>query len=483
MGRARVLSCYQEVLFMNQETIQALVNPGSIALIGVPRGLKAGKVFLLGLLDLGYSGDLYLVHPSAEAIDGIKTHRSLTDIPGEVEMVIVLSPKESIWEVLDACAAKKVTVVVLYTSGFSELGGGHDRRDEERMREIARSGGFRIIGPNCMGIYSPGASLAPFPMMPRVAGNIGFLTQSGSLMTLFINACALKQLHFHSSISYGNSCDIGLAELLEWMYTDEQVGVICSYTEGLEDPGALHDVFKRHAWRKPLVMWKVGSTDAGGRAAASHTGSLTGKAHLWDALFRQFGIISVSDIEEMLDTVMACSRFSRSGRGRVVIISGPGGPAVSASDAVERNGLEMATLSESSRKRLENILPPTGTSRGNPVDVGLGASFELGFYLDTLEVLIEDAGIDALVILGGGISDDMNRTYVDGLIRVKEKTTKDLIVVTYPGFMQRDEILAPLHAHGIPVYSTPERAMKAYARLLRFERFQEGRISAVSCSR
>ncbi|MGC9323402.1 MAG: acetate--CoA ligase family protein [Desulfomonilia bacterium] len=460
---------------MNQETIRALINPESIALVGIPRGFKPGKVFLLGLLDQGYQGRIHLVHPCAGVIDGMTAHASLMDVPESVDMVIVLSPRESVWDVLHQCTQKNVKVVVLYTSGFSEWSGEQGSEDEASMRNIAHSGGFRIIGPNCMGIYCPEARLAPFPFMPKHSGRIGFLTQSGSLMTLFINTCSAKKLFFHSVISIGNSCDIDLIDLIEWMYSEEKVGMICSYCEGVDDPGALQAVLRKFSGRKPPIMWKVGNTDAGRKAAASHTGSIAGQSHLWEGMFRQFGVIQVSDIEEMTDSVMAFSHLPLTGSGRVVIVSGPGGPAVSAADAVERNALTMASLSGPTRRRLEKILPPTGTSLANPVDVGLGASFELGYYLDALEILVEDPGIDAIMVLGGGATDELNQAYVEGILRVKQTSDKHIIAIAYPGFIQDEEVLVPLYEQGIPVYTTPERAMRAYARLMAFARFQKER--------
>ena len=460
--------------------LQALFDPKSIALVGVPRGLKPGKVFLMGLLDQGFTGAIYPVHPSATEIDGFKAYKSLMDVPGAVDLVIVMSPRQAVWDVLEACAHKKVKIVILYTSGFSEAHGVKGRRDEERMREIARTGGFRVVGPNCMGVYSPATRLAPFPFMPRKPGNIAFLTQSGSLMNLFINMCSSRRLFFSHAASYGNSCDVDFPELLEWVMADDDARIVCSYCEGITDMRKFIEVLNKTAGKKPIIMWKVGQTDAGKKAAASHTGSLGGEHHLWESLFRQFGIIEVDDIEEMLDMVMGFYHLPLKGHGRVAIISGPGGPAVSAADAVEKNGLTLATLTDATVKKLQDLLPETGTAKTNPVDVGLGASFELSYYLDTLEILTKDENVDAIVILGGGVTDELNEEYVTGLIRGKERSDKHIISIAYPGFIQDEKVLLPLYENGIPVYSTPERALRAYAAMMRFYRFQRSTNTEVS---
>lgn len=455
------------------QDLNPLFHPGSIALIGVPRGLKPGKVFLLGLMDQGFKGPIYPVHPTASEIDGFRAYQSLAEIPESVDMAVVLSPRQSIWQVLDECSKKKVKTVIIYTSGFSEVDPDQGRKDEDRLKEMARNGGFRIVGPNCMGIYSPSSGLAPFPFMPKETGSTAFLTQSGSLMNLFINMCSTRKLFFSHAVSYGNSCDVDFPELLEWVMTDDITKIVCSYCESITDIQKFKEILHKTAGRKPVIMWKVGLTDAGGKAAASHTGSLTGQSHIWEALFRQYGIIQVRDIEEMLDLAMCFTHLSLKGQGRVAVISGPGGPAVSAADAVEMNGLTLAKLTGTTVKRLIELLPETGTAKTNPVDVGLGASFDLRYYHDTLDILTNDPNIDAIIILGGGVTDEMNEEYVQGLIRIKENSDKHIISIAYPGFIQNENILVPLHENGIPVYSTPERALKAYAAMMRFYHFQK----------
>lgn len=457
-----------------EDTLQGLFYPESIALYGLPRGLKPGKVFLLGLLDQGFGGPMYLIHPSATEIDGFRAYPGLDHVPGAVDLVIVMSPRETVFAVLEECARKHVKAVILYTSGFSELGDEAGCEAEARMRQMARDGGFRILGPNCMGVLSPGSRIAPFPGLPRVPGPLGFISQSGSLLNLFVNLCTRKGLAFSHAVSSGNGADIDMADLLEWMGRDDTTRIICSYCEGTRDGARLVSALRETTAHKPVIMWKVGLTAAGSRAAASHTGALTGQAELWRSLFRQFHVLDVYDVEEMGDLAMAFYHLAPRGSGRVVIVSGPGGPAVSAADAVERNGLSMAVPGEESVRRLRALLPPTGTSPANPIDVGLGASFDIGLYQGALEIILDDPGVDAVVMLGGGASTEMSADFVQGIIQAKARTDRHVIAIAYPGFVQIDqeELLKPLHEHGIPVYPTPERALRAYARMLGYYRFQ-----------
>ncbi len=462
------------------EDMEALFSPRSVALVGIPRSFKIGTLFLMALQDQGFAGPIYPVNPKADEIEGLRSYPRLADLPDPVDMVIVMVPKAQVMPVLEECAKKKVKSVVLYTSGFGESGESEGLAEQERVREMARKGGFRVLGPNCMGVHSSSAGLAFFPQMPRESGSLALISQSGSLCNLLMKAFEPRKLFFRHAVSYGNGCDVDLPELLEWMGRQPEVRLICAYTEGLRDGRALSRAMESIAGRKPLIMWKVGRTSAGQRAAASHTGSLSGDQTLWRALFQQYGVLDVSDLEEMMDLVMAMHHLPWEGEGRIVLVSGPGGPVVSAADAAERWGLTMASLEEKTRERLRASLPATGTSWRNPVDVGLSASFELNLYLDTLQGLSQDRNVDAILVLGGGISDETNRLYTEGLVEVGNTTDKALIAVAYPGFVQLESWLEPLCSAGIPVYPTPERALRAYARMRRFIQFRDRRNGPAS---
>jgi acyl-CoA synthetase (NDP forming) len=466
--------------------IGELFRPRSIAIVGVPRGFKAGKVFLLGLLDQGFSGPLYPVHPEASEIDAIRAYRSLDAVPGDVDMVIVLVPRDAVPDVMEQCARKKVKFVVLYTSGYREAEGGEGAEEEGRLCEYARRGGFRILGPNCMGIYCPETGLAFFPGMPKRSGHVAVLSQSGSLSSLLTNACVRRGIFFSKVVSYGNGADLDLPELLDYLYKDPSTGLVCAYCEGIRDGRALVRVLREGAGSKPLIFWKVGVTPEGRQAAASHTGSLCGSARLWDAAFRQYGVCPVEDIEECIDRIVAFSHFDRTGEGRsgrVAVISGPGGPAVSAADAAGRCGLALAELTEATRAALKRILPRFGTSVRNPIDVGLAASFSLGHYLDTLEAVAQDPTVDVVLMLGSAASEEMNREYIDGMIRVRSAYGKPLIAIAYPGFLEDEGLLRSLWDASIPVYPTPERALSSYAAVVRYRRLWSARPGSVAKER
>jgi acetyltransferase len=460
------------------EELDALFSPRSVALVGIPRSFKIGTLFLMALKDQGFPGPIYPVNPHAEEIDGLRSYPRLDDVPDPLDMVVVMVPKGQVKTVLEDCAKKRVKSVILYTSGYGESGDREGREEQEQVREMARKGGFRLLGPNCMGIHSSRTGLAFFPYMPRESGNVGLLSQSGSLCNLLMRAFEPRKIFFSHAVSYGNGSDVDLPELLAWMGKQPDIRIICAYTEGTRDGRSLGRALETIAGRKPLVMWKVGRTEAGQRAAASHTGSLSGDEALWKSLFRQYGVLDVTDLEELMDLVMALHYLPWGGKGRVALVSGPGGPVVSAADAAERYGVVMANLEEGTRERLKEILPATGTSYRNPVDVGLSASFALNLYLDTLQALTQDRNVDSIVVLGGGISDETNQVYMEGLRRIGKETDKGLAVVAYPGFAPLEDWLDPLCSVGIPVYPTPERALRALARMQQFIDFRDQRVNA-----
>lgn len=456
-------------------TMNQLFNPRSIAVVGVPRGLKSGKLFLLALLDMGYPGRIYPVHPEAPEIEGLKAYPSVSAIPGQVDLAIVLVPQEQTLGVVRECAEKGVKGVVLFTAGYKETGTPQGRAMEEELVRLARRSGMRLIGPNCMGLYAPRTGLSFFPEISRVPGPVGLISHSGSLANILARVGAEKGIYFSKAVSVGNECDLWSADFLEYLGQDPETKVIGMYLEGIKDGPRFLEVLQEASLRKPVVIWKVGLTPEGSRAALSHTGALTGSAVLWEGLVRQGGAVPVSGYEPWVDTLMACALLPDSGGDRVAVISGPGGLAVSAAEACVPAGLRLAELSPSTRKTLGEFVPPTGTSLGNPIDVGLTASFRTEIYARAVDAAAADPGVDALFVIGRGLDPRTNRSYVDGMIRVRKDYEKPLMMINIPGAPA--ESAQHFFEAGIPFFETPDRAMKAYARIQRYRAWRLERCS------
>lgn len=442
------------------EQIEALFHPKSVAVVGVPRGMKMGKLFLIALRDQGFQGPIYPVHPEADEIDGLKAYPSVSAIPGEVELAILLVPHKRSLPVVRECAQKGVRGVVLFTAGYGETGTEEGRALEKELVEVARSSGMRIIGPNCMGIYAPGSGLSFFPELPKEPGPIGMISQSGSLGNILGRLAQQKGLRFSKVVSIGNQCDLTASDFLQYLGRDSQTELITVYLEGVKDGRAFLGALKAACEAKPVILWKVGLTPEGSRATMSHTGSLSGSREIWEGVVRQAGALTVEGFEPWVDALLGFTFVKEPPGPRVAIISGPGGLAVAAAEACGREGLGLARLSSQTRERLSNVVPPTGTSVANPVDVGLTASFDMRIYLESAKAVAQDPGVDTVLVIGMGFSVEANREYAQAMIRLKQELGKPFLMVNIPGFDQ--EMGRPFLDAGVPFFETAERAVRAY---------------------
>ena len=456
------------------EELEAIFHPESVAVVGAPRGLKAGKVFLMGLLDQGYAGTIYPINPVAEEIDGIKAYPNLTAVPGPVDLAIVLVTADKAVEVVRQCADKRVKAAVLFSSGFKELGTEEGRRLEEALVREARAAGVRLIGPNCMGLYSPLSGLSFFPELATEPGPVGMISHSGSLTNILGRTAPKRGLCFSKVVSLGNECDLHSADFLLYLGRDESTKVIGAYLEGIKDGPYFVRALKDASRRKPVVVWKVGMTDEGGRAAASHTGALAGSPETWAGVANQTGAAVVRGFEAFSDALLGFAFLESIPLGnRIAVVSGPGGLAVSAAEACGIEGLKLAEITENTRQTLARFVPPTGTSLNNPIDVGLTASFDVEIFEKAARAAAEDPNVDGVFVVGAGISDETNRAYVDAMIRVKAATEKPLVLVSIPGFDPGN--VKDLGKAAIPFFDTPERAVSVYAMVRRYQTWRRTR--------
>lgn len=448
--------------------LDALFHPHSIAIVGLPRGMKTGKLFLMALKDQGYPGPIYPVHPEADEIDGLKAYPSLSAIPGSVDLAIILVPHSQALPVVRECAAKGVKGAVLFTAGYKETGTDEGKALEGELTTLARRSGIRLFGPNCMGLYVPRSGLSFFPELSRQAGPVGFVSHSGSLGNIISRVGPRKGIYFSKVVSLGNECDLTASDLLEYLGDDPETHVIGAYLEGIKDGPVFLKALKGASKKKPVIVWKVGLTREGGAAAASHTGALGGSRKIWEAVLRQGDAIPVTGLDVLMDTLMGFSLFPSCTGDRMAIVSGPGGLAVAAAEACGNTGLRLAALSSDTRSALAQFIPPTGTSLRNPVDVGLTPSLEMSIYERTIRALAEDPGVDAIVAVGRGMTPELNDRYVASIIQSRKASGKPFLAVDIPGFDL--DFSRPLCQAGIPFFETVERALSVYAQVHRYQR-------------
>jgi len=450
--------------------IDALFNPRSVAIVGLPRGMKTGKLFLMALLDQKFPGPIYPVNPNAKEIDGLKSYPDMSSIPGPVDLAIVLVPSRYTLPVVEDCVKKGVKGAVLFTSGYGETGTPEGFGLQHDIVRMARSGGMRLIGPNGMGLYAPDSGLSFFPELSRQTGRVGLVSHSGSLANILGRMAPEKGIYFSKAVSIGNECDLTGPDFFNYLAQDSSTGVIGAYVEGIQDGTAFLSAIRNASLAKPVILWKVGLTREGAQASASHTGALAGSGIIWEAVVKQGGALPVTGFEEWLDALMAFSLIPEDAGRRMAIISGPGGLAVSAAEACGKTGLSMAELSATTKATLSEILPPTGTSTCNPIDVGLSASLDIDIYLGAARAAANDPGVDAVVIIGIGLNLDTNEQFTDGMIAAQREFQKPFVMVKIPGFS--DELAARFCNAGVPFFDSSERAMKAYAMVLQYRKWR-----------
>ena len=446
--------------------IDSLFNARSVAVVGVPRGLKTGSVFLTALLDQGYSGRIYPVNPLADEISGLKAYPSVAAIPGPVDLAIVLVPQHKTLEVVHECVAKGVKGAVLFTAGFSETGTRKGRSLENELVQAARSGGMRLIGPNGMGLYSPKSGLSFFPGVSKDPGPVGLISHSGSLTNILGTIADTKGIRFSKVVSSGNECDLTAADFLTYLGNDPDTGLIGAYIEGIRNGPYFMDALRKASLNKPVIMWKVGLTPEGARASASHTGAMAGSHEIWQGILQQTGAVPVVGFEALTDALMGFSMFPANPGKRMAIISGPGGLAVSAAEACGRQGLQLANLTPETRSELDRLITYPGTCVLNPIDVSLAAHFDLEIFFQSVRLAAADPGVDAMIVIGCGLTPETNQIYVDGLIMVQQELRKPILAVKIPGFDPKYS--QQLCRGGIPFFDSAERAVHTYALAVRY---------------
>lgn len=446
--------------------IDSLYHPKSVAIIGLPRGLKTGKLFLLALLDQKFPGEIYAVHPSATEIDGIKAYKRVSDIPGPVDLAIVLVPHQHALSVVKDCADKGVKGAILFTAGYKETGTEEGIALESELVRVARSSGMRLIGPNGMGLYSPKSGLSFFPQLSRESGGVGLISHSGSLSNMLGRMASDLGFGFSKAVSLGNECDLSTADFLIYLGNDPETKLIAVYLEGIRDGRYFINALKEASLKKPVIIWKMGLTPEGSAASASHTGGLATSKDMWRGVVQQTGVIQVTGFEQWADAIMCFSMLPVNIGNRLAIISGPGGLAVSATEACGREGLSMAKMASETRSALAEFVPPTGTSLKNPIDVGMSASLEIDIYIQAAKIVAADPGVDTVVMIGVGMDEITNQQYTEAIIQMKNDFNKPFVIVKIPGFDAK--LVKDILDAGIPVFDSAERALHTYASAYRY---------------
>jgi acyl-CoA synthetase (NDP forming) len=459
--------------------LQHLFYPRSIALIGISTNpLKFGGGFWINVLhELGYSGKIYPVSPKLNEFNGLKVYPTVRDIPESVDLAIVTIPAHLTPQFMEDCVYKGVKFVQFYTAGFSETGEEEGIKLERELLKIANRGGVRIIGPNCMGVYSPKSGICWRYDFPRKSGPLGIMAQSGWNAVEIVKLGATHGVLCSELISYGNASDLNESDFLDYFASDPETKVVASYIEGVRDGRCFFTTLSRVSKIKPFIILKGGRTDAGTRAVASHTSSLAGTNEIWNAVMKQSGAIGVSSFDELIDTVIACLYMEVPKNRKVGLIGSGGGPSVTAADECESAGLQVPPFPDSIRQNLNKLMPKEGTSSNNPVDSPFlwdpemfGKTIRTAAECTEIGSLIVHAEIDStIVFVGRKVIAQITRSIIDNARNCGKPVAFVLRSVGTPEARQvLHEEQAKFVKQGLPLYPSISRASKAIDNLIQY---------------
>jgi len=437
-----------------------LFTPGQVAVLGASRSPeKLGHRLLKNLLDAGFAGRVIPVNPSGERILGLPSVARVDDLPAGLDLALVSLPAPAVVESVRGLGGRGCRYAVVLASGFGEAGDA-GRSAQAELHAITRATGMRIVGPNCMGVVNVPARLnaSYFWDVPLVPGGVSFVSQSGAYGGLFFREVRARAFGVAKFLSIGNQADLGFADCLDWLADDPETAMVALFVEGVRDGRAFVEAARRVSRRKPMVALKGGRAEAGRRAAGSHTGSLAGRDETYRAAFRAAGIVTVDDTEEFFDALAALAaagdRLPRDPGLAILTISG--GPSVVAADAAEAVGLRVPPLPEATRARLRTYLPVFGAD-GNPVD--MTPQIDPRAFDPAVSLVLAEPEVAGALAIDVGLD---RPEYGDAVARAHALTGKPVVACT----VDTPEIDRRLRAARIPIFPTPERAVRAYRALV-----------------
>lgn len=444
--------------------------PRSVAVIGASTNPESiGNRLFRNLLHEGFTGPLYPVNPRARVVNSVRAYPSVADIPDEVDLAFVVVPAEGVLDVVRECVEAGVRGVVVISAGFSEMGEAGAARERELLH-IVREGGARLIGPNCLGLLntSPAVSMnGTFSPVYPPAGNISMSSQSGALGMAILDYARDSGIGISHFVSVGNKADVSGNDLLLAWEDDPQTDVILLYLESFGNPKKFSRIARRIGRRKPIVAVKSGRTQAGSRAASSHTGALASSDVAVGALFRQAGVIRVDTIEELFAVGSLLADQPIPGGKRVGVVTNAGGPGILAADALEANGLTLPPLSEELQKELKKELAEEAATT-NPVDlIASGGPKEFEYATSTL---LASGEVDAVVVIHVEVSPGRSEPVGAALRRSQDAHEGDVALLTV--FMGGEAAAAHLSGEedgrSIPIFQFPEQAALALTRAVAY---------------
>lgn len=453
--------------------LDRFLSPNSVCIVGASRKENSlGKAMLNIMQRMNYRGKIYPVNPKADIINDLDVYPTIESLPEIPDLAIVLLPFQLVAGSLEQLGRFGIRNIIIVSAGFREIGGEGIERENELIR-IKEKYELNLLGPNCMGFFNtaPGSSFnGTFsPTVPN-PGNIAFISQSGALGVGIMELAVDSDLGFSLFVSTGNKCDINDNDILDYLLTDPNTNVITMYLESIDQPEIFRNICRKIAAVKPILAVKSGRTESGLKAASSHTGALANPEYIVDGFLKQCGIIRKDNLKELFDSARVLTYQHLPKSSHIAVITNAGGPSTIASDSIENAGLELATLSKRTIRKLKRILPEEASIE-NPVD--MIASADHNIYHDTLEIILDDDAVDAILLII--VRPPINTTprkigqSVEALIH---NCAKPIIAVIMSrndnesGFKEFKKL-------DLPVFKYPDAAVKAMATLWEYQKIQQ----------
>jgi acetyltransferase len=468
---------------MSVRNLEFLLKPSSVALIGAsPKASTVGAVIFRNLSTAGFRGEIYPVNPNYEKIKNARAYPDIASLPKAPDLAVIATPRDTVPEVVAQLGERGTKAAVVITAGFAEGGCERDRELCNAMLDAAGPHGLRIVGPNCLGIMAPHLSLnASMAHLHPLPGNIAFVAQSGAVQTALLDWATSRSIGFSHFISLGDMADVDFGDVLDYLAVDIRTRAILLYMETVTHARKFMSAARTASRMKPVIVVKSGRSREGARAAACHTGAVAGDDAIYDAVFRRAGMLRVYDMQSLFDAVETLAMMPRMISGdRLAILTNGGGVGVIATDDLIDRGGRLAELSARTVARLNNVLPPTW-SHANPIDIMSDAPASR--YADALEALLDDGGVDAVLILNCPIAVSsgakISRSIIDTMKKYKGKPKVPILLTSWLGEPAAARARRLFAQNRIPTYRTPTDAVRAFMHMVRYRRSQETLMETV----
>ena len=465
---------------MQNEILDKIMKPKSIAVIGASTKPKTiGSEIMQRLRDYKFNGKIYPVNPKGGIIEGFQAYTNIGEVPGEVDLAVIVVNAKFVLDTIDQCHAKGIKGICIITAGFKETG-KEGAEMEKKLLEKVREYGMRCVGPNCLGVLNTNPEVkmdATFAESLPVRGDIGFVSQSGALGGGILNILKDLNIGFAQFVSIGNQADINAETMLEYWENDDDVKQILLYMESIQNPANFRKLATRITKKKPILALKSGRSAAGASAASSHTGSLAGADKAAAALLKQSGVIREFSLKNLFANAKAFSNCPIPQGNRVAIITNSGGPGIMATDAICESGMQMAKITDETKEKLRNFLPAAASVK-NPIDMIASAPIE--HYIQTLETVIADDNVDMIMVIYLPFLGLKDIDVAQALIDIKAKNPQKPIVGVFMTTSDFFGKIANMEVN-MPFYMYAEEAAEALLRLDQQRQWMEKPVGKAPC--